>query len=102
MGVCQASGSAVDIRQIADVTGEVERDEGVLVIRRIHVAMQLMAPEEARETVERVHGMYAMRGALSIARCTRPSISRPLTSWYDLELRTEFPSHHDKFSASFA
>jgi uncharacterized OsmC-like protein len=48
-------------RLIADVTGEVERDEGVLVIRRIHVAMQLIAPEEVRETVERVHGMYAMR-----------------------------------------
>jgi uncharacterized OsmC-like protein len=48
-------------RLIADVTGEVERDEGVLVIRRIHVAMQLMALEEVRETVERVHGMYAMR-----------------------------------------
>ena len=48
-------------RLIADVAGEVERDEGVLVIRRIHVAMQLMAPEEVRETVERVHGMYAMR-----------------------------------------
>ena len=48
-------------RLIADVTGEVERDEGVLVIRRIHVAMQLIVPEEVRETVERVHGMYAMR-----------------------------------------
>ena len=48
-------------RLTAEVTGEVERDEGVLVIRRIHGAMQLMAPEEARETVERVHGMYAMR-----------------------------------------
>jgi uncharacterized OsmC-like protein len=46
---------------VADVTGEVETEEGVLVIRRIHVAMQLAAPEEARETVERVHGMYAMR-----------------------------------------
>jgi len=33
----------------------------VLVIRRIHVAMRLVAPESARETVERVHGMYAMR-----------------------------------------
>ena len=48
-------------RLTADVTGEVERDEGVLVIRRIHVAMQLIAPEEVRETVERVHGMYPMR-----------------------------------------
>jgi uncharacterized OsmC-like protein len=46
---------------VADVTGDVETEEGVLVIRRIHVAMQLAAPEEVRETVERVHGMYAMR-----------------------------------------
>ncbi len=45
----------------AEVTGEVEAEEGVLVIRRIHVAMRLMAPEEARETVERAHGLYAMR-----------------------------------------
>ena len=46
---------------VADITGEVETEEGVLVIRRVHVAMQLMAPEDARETVERVHGIYAMR-----------------------------------------
>jgi uncharacterized OsmC-like protein len=46
---------------LAEVTGEVETEEGVLVIRRIHVAMQLEVSEEAQETVERVHGMYAMR-----------------------------------------
>ena len=38
-----------------------ETEEGVLVIRRVHVAMRLEAPESVRETVERVHGMYAMR-----------------------------------------
>jgi uncharacterized OsmC-like protein len=62
-------GGALEARQIdasngrltADVTGEVEQEEGVLVIRRIHVAMRLIAAEEIRETVERVHGMYAMR-----------------------------------------
>ncbi len=62
-------GGALEARQIdasndkliAEVTGEVETDEGVLVIRRIHVAMRLVAPEQARETVERVHGLYAMR-----------------------------------------
>jgi uncharacterized OsmC-like protein len=48
-------------RLTADVTGEVEKDEGVLVIRRIHVAMRLLAPEQVRKTVERVHGTYAMR-----------------------------------------
>ena len=62
-------GGALEARQIdasggrlvADVTGEVEKEDGVLVIRRIHVNMRLAAPAEVRETVERVHGMYAMR-----------------------------------------
>ena len=62
-------GGALEARQIdasggrltAEVTGEVEKEEGVLVIRRIDVAMRLVAPEESRETVERVHGFYAMR-----------------------------------------
>jgi uncharacterized OsmC-like protein len=61
-------GGALDARHVdasngkltADVTGEVETEDGVLVIRRIHVAMQLAAPEQSRETVERVHGIYAM------------------------------------------
>lgn len=62
-------GGALDARQIdanhgkltADITGEVELEEGVLVIRRIHVGMRLAAPQEAKSTVERVHEMYAMR-----------------------------------------
>jgi len=62
-------GGALEARQIdasdgrltADVTGEVETEEGVLVVRRIHVAMRLRSPESARPTVDRVHGMYAMR-----------------------------------------
>ena len=43
-----------------EITGEVETEDGVLVIRRIHLAMKLAAGEEAKATVERVHGMYAM------------------------------------------
>ena len=62
-------GGALEARKIdasegrltADVIGEVEKDDGVLVIRRIHVALRLVAPEQVRETVERVHGTYAMR-----------------------------------------
>jgi len=46
---------------VGEVTGEVEAEEGVLVIRRIHLALRLVAPKEALETVERVHGVYAMR-----------------------------------------
>lgn len=52
---------ASDGRLTADVTGEVEAEEGVLVIRRIHVAMRLAAHEDVKETVERVHAIYAMR-----------------------------------------
>jgi uncharacterized OsmC-like protein len=48
-------------RLIAEAIGEVETEEGVLVIRRIHVAMRLVAPPEVRETVDRVHGLYPMR-----------------------------------------
>jgi len=62
-------GGALEARQIdasngkltADVTGEVETEENVLVIRRIHVAMRLVASEDVKATVERVHGIYAMR-----------------------------------------
>ena len=62
-------GGALEARKIdasegrltADIVGEVGEDEGVLVIRRIHVALRLTAPESVRETVERVHGIYAMR-----------------------------------------
>jgi uncharacterized OsmC-like protein len=61
-------GGALEARQIdasngklvAEVIGEVEAEEGVLVIRRIHIDMQLVAPAESRETVDRVHGIYAM------------------------------------------
>lgn len=61
-------GGALEARQIdasdgklrAEVTGEVEEEDGVLVIRRIHVSMCLRAREEIREKVERVHAVYAM------------------------------------------
>ena len=81
-------GGALDARQIdagngrltADVTGEVEQEEGVLMIRRIHVAMRLVAPENAKETAERVHGIYAMRCPLY--RTLHKAIQ--LTSSYEL------------------
>jgi uncharacterized OsmC-like protein len=61
-------GGALEARRIdasngkltADVTGEVESEEGVLVIRRINVAMRLIASEDSRKTVERTHSIYAM------------------------------------------
>ena len=61
-------GGALEARQVdasggrltADVTGEVATEDGVLVIRRINVAMRLVADEKSREVVDRVHGFYAM------------------------------------------
>jgi uncharacterized OsmC-like protein len=62
-------GGALEARQIdasggrlrAEVTGEVETEDGVLIIRRIHVHMRLVAPDTSRDTIERVHTVYAMR-----------------------------------------
>jgi len=61
-------GGALEARQIdasngkliADVTGEVETEDGALVVRRIHVRMRLVAAEERREIIERTHEIYAM------------------------------------------
>ncbi|HYR87980.1 MAG TPA: OsmC family protein [Terriglobia bacterium] len=60
-------GGALEARKIdasdgnltADVRGEVETEEGVLVIKRVHVAFTLRASDDVRETVERVHGFFA-------------------------------------------
>ena len=44
----------------SEAVGDVEETEdGVLVIRRIHVRLLLRAPAEQRATAERVHGMFA-------------------------------------------
>ncbi len=81
-------GGALEARQIdasggrltAEVTGEIETEDKVLVIRRIHVAMRLTAAESVREVVERVHGFYAMRCPLY--RTLHGAIQ--LTSSYEL------------------
>ena len=53
--------SARDWRLSANVRGEVEAEDGTLVIRRIHVEMLLAAPEDARPVVERVHEFFARK-----------------------------------------
>ena len=81
-------GGALEARKIdashgrlsADVRGEIESDDGVLVIRRIHVAMMLRVPETMRETVERVHGFFASR--CPVFRSLSPAIQ--ITSSYEL------------------
>jgi uncharacterized OsmC-like protein len=43
------------------VRGEVGKDDGVLVIRRVHVTYRLKTGEQNRETVVRVHDMHRDR-----------------------------------------
>jgi len=81
-------GGALEARQIdasggrltADVRGEVEKEDGVLVIRRIHVHMLLAAPQAMADTVERVHGLHPM--ACPLYRTLHKAIA--LTSSYEL------------------
>jgi len=83
-------GGALEARQIdasdgkltAEVTGEVEveTEDNVLVIRRIHVALRLVASEELKDKIERVHAVYAMNCPLY--RTLHNAIQ--LTSSYEL------------------
>jgi uncharacterized OsmC-like protein len=43
----------------SDVTGEVELEGNVLVIKRIHVVYHLATPEEDREKVDRAYNIHA-------------------------------------------
>jgi uncharacterized OsmC-like protein len=53
---------AKDGRLTAEVRGEVQAaEDGVLVIRKIHAAYRIVASEEHRATIERVHAVYASK-----------------------------------------
>jgi uncharacterized OsmC-like protein len=81
-------GGALDARKIdasdgrlhAEVRGEIESDQGVLVIRRVHVHFLLDGAEEVRETVERVHRVYADK--CPVYRTLRPAFE--ITSDFEL------------------
>jgi len=44
---------------MAEAVGEIELEDNVLVIRRIHVRLHLKAEEAHREIAVRVHGFFA-------------------------------------------
>jgi uncharacterized OsmC-like protein len=56
----------------ADATGEVETENRVLIIRRIHVVLRLKAATEHREAAARVHGVFA--DYCPVYRTLRPAI----------------------------
>ena len=53
--------NAKEGRLTADVRGEVGNENKVLIIRRVHVSFRLQTanPDQVRETVNRVHSVYA-------------------------------------------
>ncbi|TAM83681.1 MAG: OsmC family peroxiredoxin [Acidobacteria bacterium] len=79
-------GGALEARQIdvsdgkltSETQGEIELDGDVLVIRRIFVRYKLRAPQEMRETIERIHSIHADH--CPVARSIRAAI----------EVRTSF------------
>lgn len=81
-------GGALEARKIdasngrlrAEVRGEIESDQGVLVIRRVHVHFLIDGAEQARETVERVHGVYADK--CPVYKTLRPAFE--ITSDFEL------------------
>ena len=60
--------------------GEVGKDDGVLVIRRVHVTYRLKADAEHADTIERVHEMHA--DFCPVYRTLKPAIE--ITTSYEL------------------
>ena len=81
-------GGALEARKIdasngrlkANVRGEIENEDGVLVIRRIHIEFALRTSESDRATIDRVHGLFADK--CPIYRSLRAAIQ--ITSSYHL------------------
>jgi uncharacterized OsmC-like protein len=70
---------------VSETDGEVEREDGVLVIRRIHIRMKLKAGEGDRETAMRVHGIFADH--CPVYRTLKSAIE--ITSELAVEVETE-------------
>ena len=58
---------------MSETVGEVELEDHVLVIRRIHVVLKLKTEESHRETAIRVHGFYADK--CPVYRTLKPAIA---------------------------
>ena len=56
----------------ADTIGEIEKDDKVLVVKRIKQVFHITASEEDRDTIERVLGVYA--DSCPVARSIMPAI----------------------------
>jgi uncharacterized OsmC-like protein len=68
-------------RLTADVRGEIELEDNVPVIRRIHIVYQIAAPAEFADTIQRVHDMHAKH--CPVYRSLQKSID--ITTSYNLK-----------------
>jgi len=68
------------------VRGEVETEEGVLIIHRISVHHRLVASKDARNTIEDVHRTYPMHCPLyrTLHRCIEFKLSYELVPAADV------------------
>ena len=74
--------NAKEGRLTADARGDVgQTDDGVLQIRRVHVTFHLRGPQDVRETVDRVHGIYVQK--CPVYRSLRPAFE--ISSSWELE-----------------
>jgi uncharacterized OsmC-like protein len=64
----------------SEITGEIELDGHVLVLKRIHAHYRLRANEDKREVVERVHNMHVKN--CPVARSLTPAIA--ISTSYEL------------------
>ena len=58
---------------VSEAVGEVELEDNVLVIRRMHVVLKLKADESHRDTSNRVRGFFADK--CPIYRTLKPAIA---------------------------
>lgn len=58
---------------MSETVGEVELEDNVLVIRRIHVVLKLKAEASHKEAASRVHGFFADR--CPVYRTLKPAIA---------------------------
>ena len=63
---------------VSEARGEIEKEGKVLVIKRIHVVLVVDGDESDRETIERVHGVFA--DSCPVYRSITPSID-VTTTW---------------------
>ena len=70
---------------MSETVGEIELEDNVLVIRRIHVRMKLKAAESDTETALRVHGIFADK--CPVYRTLKSAIQ--ITTELSIEAETE-------------